>query len=180
MTKSPSDQASPIDEKFNPGKMTENRASELRDYIDRLHPSAQADLLDKLRLLDSSAARVNPSDSDVAKNLWATSLKAPVDPVLTTDDDDDADENNAAAYTRIMNAGGLRKNSGMIPSHQLSSGFQLTVSSRNDKDITATSVILRKNERGADAIARKKTRDKVVQALKPEISAGNILSLIHI
>ena len=98
MTKSPSDNASPIDEKFNPAELNENQASELRDYIDRLHPSAQADLLDKLCLLDSSAARVNPSDGDVAKNLWATSLKAPVNPVLTTDDDDDADE-NAATYT---------------------------------------------------------------------------------
>ena len=171
MTKSPSDTASPIDEKFNPDKLNENQASELRNYIDRLHPSAQADLLDKLRLLDSGTG-------DVAKNLWKTSLKAPVDPVLTTTNGDDADEDTAATYTRIMNAGGLRNISEAIPSHQMSSGFQLTVSSRDDKDIPTTCVILRKNERGADAIARKKTRDKVVQALKPEISAGNISRIL--
>ena len=35
-----------------------------------------------------------------------------------------------------------------------------------------------KNERGKDAIQRKKTRDKVVQALKPEISAGNISRIL--
>ncbi len=39
-------------------------------------------------------------------------------------------------------------------------------------------MILRKNERGADAIACKKTHDKVVQALKPEISAGSISHIL--
>ncbi len=39
-------------------------------------------------------------------------------------------------------------------------------------------MILQKNERGKDAISRKKTRDKVIQALKPEISAGNISRIL--
>jgi hypothetical protein len=34
------------------------------------------------------------------------------------------------------------------------------------------------NERGKDAISHKKTCDKVVQALKPEISAGNISRIL--
>jgi hypothetical protein len=145
MTKSPSDSTSPVNEKFNPINLNENdHATKLRDYIDRLHPSAQADLLDKLHLLDkTSAARINPSDENVAKNLWATSLAPPVDPILTTNDDDDADR-NAATFTRIMNAGGLCGNS-TIPSHQLCSGFKLTLSSRDDKDIAATSGMVQAN-----------------------------------
>ncbi len=136
-SKSPSDNTSPIDKKFNPAKLNDNNhASELRDYIDTLHPSAQANLLAKLHLLNkSSTARVNQSttdarggsllmDEDVAKNLWATSLKPPDDTVLKTEDDDD-DADNAATYPRIMNAGGIRSG-GTIPSHQLCSGFQLT------------------------------------------------------
>jgi hypothetical protein len=163
--------------------LNENDASELQDYIDSLTPTAQAKLLGKLRLLDKSGAgRVNPSttdkhgrsllmDEEVTKQLWAT--KPTDDTFLKTEDDDGRD----ATYTRIANAGGIRR-SGMVPSYQLCSGFQLTLSSRDDKKIEATSVILCKNERGADAIARKKTGDKVVQALKPEISAGNISRIL--
>jgi uncharacterized protein (DUF2267 family) len=54
----------------------------------------------------------------------------------------------------------------------------MTLTSRADNKIGGTAVILRKNERGKDAISRKKIRDKVVQALKPEISAGNISRIL--
>ncbi len=110
-------------------------------------------------------------DEEVTKQLWAT--KQTDDTFLKTENDDGRD----ATYTRIANAGGIRR-SGRVPLHQLCSGFQLTLSSCDDKEIEATSVILCKNERGADAIARKKTRDKVVQALKPKISAGNISRIL--
>jgi hypothetical protein len=39
-------------------------------------------------------------------------------------------------------------------------------------------IILRKQDRGNDAIARKKTRDKVVKALEPKIAAGNISRML--
>jgi hypothetical protein len=163
--------------------LNKNDASELRDYIDSLTCTAQAELLGKLWLLDKSGAgRINTStmdergrsllmDEEVTKQLWAT--KPTEDTFLKTENDDGQD----ATYTCIANAGGIRR-SGTVPSHQLCSGFQLTLSSRDDKEIEATSVILRKNEQGADAIARKKMRDKVVQALKPEISAGNISRIL--
>ena len=182
-SKSPSASESPVNRKFTPTKLNENDASELRDYIDSLTPTAQAKLLGKLWLLDiSGAGHVNPStmdergrsslmDEEVTKQLWATKLTD--NTFLKTEDNDGRD----ATYTRITNAGGIRR-SGTVPLHQLCSGFQLTLSLRDDKEIEATSVILCKNERGADAIAHRKTRDKVVQALKPEISAGNISRIL--
>ena len=64
-SKSPSASESPVDQKFTPTELNENDASELRDYIDSLTPTAQAELLGKLRLLDKSGAgRVNPSTTD--------------------------------------------------------------------------------------------------------------------
>jgi hypothetical protein len=54
----------------------------------------------------------------------------------------------------------------------------MTLTSRADNNIGGTAVILQKNERGKDAISHKKTRDKGVQALKPEISAGNISRIL--
>jgi len=96
------------------------------------------------------------------------------------DKDDDADRKNEedreldkdkAVYMCVANACSLK---GTIPSGQLNSGFEFTLFSLDTSDITHARVILHKNERGKDAIQRKKTRNKVVQALKLEISPGNI------
>jgi hypothetical protein len=76
---------------------------------------------------------------------------------------------------RIANARSLKDT---IPSKQLNSGFEFTLVSHNTADIGGARVILHKNERGNDAIQHKKTRDKVDQALKPEISAGNISQIL--
>jgi hypothetical protein len=84
-------------------------------------------------------------------------------------------DKDQAAYVRIANAQSLDDT---IPSRQLKSGFEITLTSRVDSEIGGTTVILQKKERGKDAISRKKTRDKVVQALKPEISAGNISQIL--
>jgi hypothetical protein len=84
-------------------------------------------------------------------------------------------EEDRAAYVRIANAQSL---SGTIPSGKLMSGFEMTLLSCADNKIGGTAVILQKNERGKDAISCKKTRDKVIQALKPKISAGNISRIL--
>jgi hypothetical protein len=64
------------------------------------------------------------------------------------------------------------------PSHSLASGLQITMSSRNERDLSDTRIIIKKEERGSDAITRKKTRDKVVKPLEPKISAGNLSRLL--
>ena len=72
-------------------------------------------------------------------------------------DEDKAEEEvpflakDEAAYVRIANARSLK---GAIPSGQFSSGFEFTLASRNSADIDHARVILRKNERGRDAIQR--------------------------
>jgi hypothetical protein len=125
-SKSPSDNDSPVDRKYTPTVLNECDASELKKYINSLDPTAQAELLSKLRLFGyPTAGNVNPSkmeahknetsfmDDKIKKRLWAASI-----PTAEGGDKD-------AAYTRIMNAGGI--GSGTIPSHQLRSGFQLTI-----------------------------------------------------
>jgi hypothetical protein len=67
---------------------------------------------------------------------------------------------------------------GNVPSHSLASGLQITLSSRNKCDLCATNIIIRKEERGFDAITRKKTHDKVVKSLDTKISAGNLSRLL--
>jgi hypothetical protein len=64
------------------------------------------------------------------------------------------------------------------PSHSLASGLQITMSSRNKRDLSDTRIIIKKDERGSDAITRKKTRDKVVKPLERKLSAGNLSRLL--
>jgi hypothetical protein len=69
--------------------------------------------------------------------------------------------------------------SGSVPSHSLASGLHITLSSCNDRDLNATRIIIRKEERGSDAITRKKTCDKVVKLLSTKmISARNLNRLL--
>jgi hypothetical protein len=63
---------------------------------------------------------------------------------------------------------------GKIPSHQLQSGLQITLASCKEKDLGEVKVILRKQDRGNDAISYKKTRDKIVKSLETKITAGNL------
>ena len=48
----------------------------------------------------------------------------------------------------------------------------------SERDFNTINVILSKYDRGADAIARKKTRDKIVKAMEPKLSANNISRII--
>ena len=51
----------------------------------------------------------------------------------------------------------LKYGSSAIPSHSLASGLQITLSSRNERDLRKTRIIIGKEERGSDAITCKKT-----------------------
>jgi hypothetical protein len=72
----------------------------------------------------------------------------------------------------------IKYGSANVPSHSLASGLHITLSSCNDRDLNATRIIIRKEERGSEAITRKKTQDKVVKSLSPKISAGNLSRLL--
>jgi hypothetical protein len=70
------------------------------------------------------------------------------------------------------------KYGGTIPSHQLQSGLLISLVPCSDKGLNDAKVVLRKGDRGADLIACKKMHEKVVKALKPKISAGNISHIL--
>jgi len=72
----------------------------------------------------------------------------------------------------------LKYGSKKIASHELQSGLLISLAPRSDKDLGAVNIILRKQDRGTDAIAHKKARDKVVKALEPKIAAGNISRML--
>jgi hypothetical protein len=72
----------------------------------------------------------------------------------------------------------LKYGSSAIPSHSLASGLLITLSSRNERDLCKTRIIIGKEERGSDAITPKKTQDKVIKSLEPKISAGNLSRML--
>jgi hypothetical protein len=63
-------------------------------------------------------------------------------------------------------------------SQELQSGLLISLAPHTNKDLGAVNIILRKQDCGSDAIARKKTWDKVVKALEPKIAAGNISRIL--
>ncbi len=142
-------------------------------HLSTLPKTQRTDLLNQLKL--QQELHEDSSDNQIKRNLTKD-----YEAERTGEDDDKAErtnnvvrklEDDKAAYVRIANARSLK---GTIPSGQLNSGFGFTLVSHNTADIGGARVILRKNERGDVTIQRKKTRDKVVQVLKPEVSAGNI------
>jgi hypothetical protein len=69
-------------------------------------------------------------------------------------------------------------NSGSSTAWKLQSGFQITHASCSTTEINKVKVVLSKQDRGDNPISRQKTCSKVVSALKPEISAGNISRIL--
>ena len=68
---------------------------------------------------------------------------------------------------------------GGSPAPQLQSGLLLSLVPHSDKGPGDVKVVLRKGDRGANPFAcKKKTRDKIVKALEPKISAGNISRIL--
>ncbi len=139
---------------------------EFKFHLATLPKAQRADLLNQLKL--QQELQEDPSDTQIKRNLTKDYKAVQIDEDRKLEDD-------KAAYVHIANARSLK---GTIPSGQLNSGFEFTLVSRNTADIGGARVILRKNEHGNNAIQRKKTRDKVVQALKPEISVGNISRIL--
>jgi hypothetical protein len=69
-------------------------------------------------------------------------------------------------------------NSGSSKARMLQSGFQIASASCSTNEINEVKVVLRKQDRDDNPISCQKTHSKVVRALKPEISAGNISRIL--
>ena len=65
-----------------------------------------------------------------------------------------------------------------IPALQNKWGLQISPTIRSEQELNVVKVILHKQDRGNDPIARKKTRDAAVKALPTKISAGNLSCLL--
>jgi hypothetical protein len=57
-------------------------------------------------------------------------------------------------------------------------GLEINLAGRKTSKLESTKVILFKNERGNDPVAKKKTGDKVVKAIEPKLSTNNISRII--
>ncbi len=69
-------------------------------------------------------------------------------------------------------------NSGSSTARKLQSGFQIARASRSTNEINTVKVVLQKQDQDDNSISRQKTCSKVVCALKPAISAGNISRIL--
>jgi hypothetical protein len=122
---------------------------EFKLHLATLPKAQRADLLDQHKL--QQELHKDSSDTQIKHNLTKDYKAVQID-------DDRKLKDDKAAYVRIANARSLK---GTFPSGQLNSGFEFTLVSHNTNDIGGARVILRKNERGNDAIRHKKTCDKV-------------------
>ena len=160
-------------------EVTANELDKFKFHLNSLAPKDQTELLDQLRLhqeLQMSRTEKKTDDKDLDKD---DTIKRQLWEEYNANKNKESEakklDRDTEAYVHITNAQSLNGN---IPSGRMSSGFEITLASRDTREIGRTRVILHKNDRGKDAIQRKKTRDKVVQALKPEISAGNISRIL--
>ena len=154
-------------------KLSEEEHNEFKYHLETLPKKMRSELLEELR-----RQLVLKQNENITRNLmsdYEADDKANDFAAFGKKEEVPFSDEDLRAYVRIANERSLK---GTIPSGKFSSGFEFTLASRNSADIDHARVILRKNERGRDAIQRKKTRDKVVQALKPEISAGNISRIL--
>ena len=149
---------------------------EMLGYIDELSDEDRANFLATLRYYD-------PKDRKMASDAAAFPSRS-VDCMSHLDTDRDekvktqlyeaSKASEAQKQANLANAYG-----GKVPAHQLqSAGLLISFVSRSDRGLGEAKVILRKGDRGADPISRKKTRDIVVKSLDRKISAGNISHIL--
>ena len=142
--------------------LSTNEEAEFMSYLDKIPPEERAILLKNLR---SQGVRTRFAPTAVSK-----------EDKDGDEDDEDGDEDDVKPPA-MVSAPALAA-AKKVPARQLSTGLQISLVPRSERDFDTINVILRKNDRGTDAIARKKTRDKVVKAMEPKLSANNISRII--
>jgi hypothetical protein len=127
--------------------MTNEEETEFLYFLDKAPPEDRAALLKKL----ASTMKNSPADDDTdgMKSCLATKMKSA--------ENEDTEELEEPA----------RNPARKLPDHQLHTGLLISLVPQTDDDLSSIDVILCKIDRGANAIARKKTCDKIVKALDP-------------
>jgi len=143
--------------------LSTSEETEFMSYLDKIPPEERAVLLRTLRTTQGS--------EDTSKTRLASEFASAV-----SEEHKDGDENDVKppAVVSASTLAAAKK----VPARQLQTGLLISLVPRSERDFDTINVILRKNDRGADAIARKKTRDKIVKAMEPKLSANNISRII--
>jgi hypothetical protein len=149
--------------------MTNDKETNFMYYLDKIPPKERAVLLKKL------ATAMGNEDTSAVKSRLATTFASAASE--KTKDGDETEEQDDAKPPAMVSSSGLAPVT-KIPARQLRTGLLISLVPRNDDDLSSLDVVLCKSDRGADAIARKKTRDKIVKALDPKLSANNISRII--
>jgi hypothetical protein len=138
--------------------MTNEEETEFLYFLDKVPPEDRAALLKKL----ASTMKDSPADDDTdgVKSRLATKMNSA--------------ENKDTKELEEPARNPARK----LPDCQLRMGLLISLVPRTDNNLSSIDVILRKIDPGTDAIACKKTRNKIVKALDPKLSANNISRII--
>jgi hypothetical protein len=163
-----------------PSSKTDDKLNKMMGYFNALPAADCVPLLVSLRDCDPHVHTVLAGNADTTFPHPTRSLDDYMSQVDTACNEVVKNElyEEAKANEAQQRANPASKYGGTIPSHQLQSGYLISLVPYSDRGLNDTKVVLQKGDRGVDPIACKKTRDKVVKALKPNISAGNISSIL--
>ncbi len=149
-------------------------------YFNALPAADRAQLLLSLRNYDPNVHMVPAGDADMTFPHPTRSLDDFMSQVDTACNEEVKNQlyEEAKAKEAQQKANLASTYGGTIPSHRLQSGLLISLLPCSDRGLNDAKVVLQKGDRGANPIARKKTRDKVVKALEPKNSAGNISRIL--
>jgi hypothetical protein len=148
--------------------MTNDEEENFMYYLDKIPPKERAVLLKKL------AATMGNEDASAVKSRLATEFASAASENKDGDEPEEQDDAKPPAMVPNSGLAPAKQN----PARQLRTGLQISLVPRNDNDLSSIDVVLCKSDRGADAIASKKTCNKIVKALDPKLSANNISRII--
>jgi hypothetical protein len=160
--------------------ITVNKTNKLMDYFNALPAADCAQLLVSLRDFDPNVHLVLTVDSDTTFPHPTRSHDNYMSQVNTACNEDVNTQlyKEAKSKEAQQKAYLASKYGGKIPSHQLQSGLLISLVPWSDRGLNDAKIVLQKGDRGANPIACKKMHDKVVKALEPKTSAGNICRIL--
>jgi hypothetical protein len=175
-------ETSPPANKSNPSPLLDAETAPAESIIDKLGKYyTSLPVVDRSQFL----AAIGSDEFMEAFSAYASSKRSPPEVKFESEDDGfDAFADSEAAnakeeyerYKRHYNATTLFGKAN-VPAQTFSSGFQVNSNPRLG-DQSLSKVILYKGDRGDTPLARQKTREKVVRALKPDIRACNVSKIL--
>ena len=169
------DDSTPVVDVQERSQKKSDDTEEMLGYLDEISDEDRVNLLVTLRGYDPKGRKMasNVATFPSRSINYLSQLDADHDEKFKAQLYEESRANEAQQKANLANAYG-----GKVPAHQLQSGLLISLVPRSHRGLGEAKVVLRKGDRGADPISRKKTRDKVVKSLEPKISAGNISRIL--